>query len=133
MSFSYALNLILLLVGLLVFYRIIKGSGPLEFWHLVSTRSADGIIYTDNDKVGQMTGLVFGTWVVCWMALTHTLEIWYFAAWLLYASGMGAFSKWARAMISDRYGSRGKEPEKTDQPGTISATTPAGGTMKMTP
>jgi len=103
-NFHDGLNLILLLLGLLVFYRIIKGTGSLEFWHLLSTKSADGIIYTDNDKVGQMTGLVFGTWIVCWLALTNNLTPYYFAIWLVYAAGMGAFAKWARAFITDRFG-----------------------------
>ena len=133
MNFHDGLNLILLLLGLFVFYRVIKGTHQLEFWHLVSTRSADGVIYTDGDKVAQILVLIVSTWVICYLALTSNLEIWYFAAWLLYGSGMGAFSKWARAMISDRYGSAGKIPEKLDPPGTLSATTPAGGTMKMTP
>lgn len=106
-----AFNLILLLCGLLVFYRVVSGDNPLEFWHLISTKSADGVVYVDNDKVGQVTVLLFSTWVIGWLTMTAKLEIWYFAAWLLYGSGMGAFSKWARAMISDRYGAKGKEPE----------------------
>ena len=101
-----AFNLILLLCGLLVFYRIVSGDNPLEFWHLISTKSTDGVVYVDNDKVGQVLVLLFSTWVIGWLTMTAKLEIWYFAAWLLYGSGMGAFSKWARAMISDRYGAK---------------------------
>lgn len=136
MSAEYAFNLVVLLLLALTFYRVVHAAAnELEFWHLLSTRSADGRIYLDNDKIGQMAGLVFGTWIVCWLAYTNHLTIYYFAAWLLYASGMGAFSKWARAMIADRYGAKGKEPEKLpDPPGTISATSgPAGSTMKVTP
>lgn len=115
MIFHDALNLILLLLGLLVFYRIVNGNNPLEWWHLVSTKSADGIVYFENDKVGQMTGLIFGTWVICWLALTNELTPYYFAIWLVYAAGMTAFAKWARAFITDRFGSKGKhqEPDAT--------------------
>ena len=111
MNFHGGLNLILLLCGLLILNRIVNGNNPLEWWHLVSTKSADGIIYFDNDKVGQMTGLVFGTWVVCWLALTNELTVYYFGVWLIYAAGMTAFAKWARAFVTDRFGSKGKEPE----------------------
>jgi len=107
-SFHDALNLILLLLGLLVFYRVVNGDNPLEFWHLVSSRSADGIVYADNDKIGQLTGLVFSTWVICWLALTKELTVYYFGVWLVYAAGMGAFAKWARAFITDRFGHKTK-------------------------
>lgn len=123
MNFHDGLNLILLLCGLLVFYRIIKGAQKLEFWHLLSTRSADGIIYTDNDKVGQMTGLIFGTWIVCWLALTNELTVYYFGVWLIYAAGMTAFAKWARAFVTDRFGSKGKQPESDPQPLVKTTTT----------
>lgn len=119
MNFHDALNLILLCLGLLVFYRIIHGTGPLQFWHMVSAKSADGIIYVDNDKVGQLTGLVFGTWVICWLALTQELTVYYFGVWLVYAAGMGAFAKWARAFITDRFG---KSPSK-QEPDTATVTT----------
>ena len=116
MDMQHAFNLIALLVLLLVFYRVVKSDdNDLEFWHLLSTRSADGKVYVDNEKVGQLVGLLFGTWIVCWLAYTGKLEILYFAVWLLYASGMGAFSKWARAMIADRYGRKGKRPEEKPQ------------------
>ena len=111
MSFHDALNLILLLCGLLVFYRIIRGAQQLEFWHLISVTSADGKIWTDNDKVGQMTGLVFGTWIVCWLAYTNELTVYYFGVWLIYSAGMTAFAKWARAFVTDRFG---KAPPKTE-------------------
>jgi hypothetical protein len=133
---SEAFNLILLLIIVLAFYRTVNSEkNKLEFWHALSTRSADGVIYFDNDKIGQMTGLLFSTWIVCWLAYTDHLTIYYFGAWLLYASGMGAFSKWARAMITSRYGAKDKEPDKARDPsGTISATsTPTGSTMKITP
>ena len=122
METQHAFNLIVLLVLLLVFYRIVRNEdNELEFWHLLSTRSADGKVYVDNDKIGQLTGLLFGTWIVCWLAYTGRLEILYFAVWLLYASGMGAFSRWARAMIADRYGREGKRPE--EPPSTTTTTT----------
>lgn len=127
MSFHDGLNLILLLCGLLVFYRIIKGTQQLEFWHLISTTAADGKIWTDNDKVGQMTGLIFGTWVVCWLALTNELTVYFFGVWLIYAAGMTAFAKWARAFVTDRFGSKGKQPEP--EPPQVTTTT----TTKVTP
>ena len=127
MTFHDALNLILLLLGLLVFYRIMRGKNPLEVWHMVSARSADGIVYVDNDKVGQLTGLIFGTWVICWLALTGDLTPYYFAIWLVYAAGMGAFAKWARAFITDRFGAKGKQPEP--EPPQVTTTT----TTKVTP
>ena len=122
MSFREGLNLILLLCGLLVFYRIINGKNELEFWHLVSVTSDDGKVWTDNDKVGQMVGLVFGTWIVCWLALTDELTPYYFAIWLIYAAGMTAFAKWARALVADRFGARGKQPEP-EPPSTTTTTT----------
>lgn len=109
MNFHDGLNLILLLLGLLVFYRIVGGKNPLEYWHLISTKAADGIVYLDNDKVGQLTGLIFGTWVICWLALTGHLSVYYFGVWLVYAAGMGAFAKWARAFITDRFGKAAKK------------------------
>ena len=111
MNFYDGLNLILLLCGLFIFYRIIDGNNPLQLWHLLSVRAADGTVFTDNDKIGQMTGLVFGTWIVCWLALTAELTPYYFAIWLIYAAGMTAFAKWARAFVTDKFGSKGKEPE----------------------
>lgn len=131
MNFHEALNLILLLLGLLIFYRVVGDrDNPLEYWHLVSTRSADGVVYTDNDKVGQLTGLIFGTWVICWLALTGDLTTYYFAIWLVYAAGMGAFAKWARAFITDRFGSKGKQPEpEPPAPPQVTTTT----TTKVVP
>lgn len=100
-----AFNLIMLLLLIWAFYRVVDDrSNDLEFWHLYSTRAADGKIYLDLDKIGMNVGLVFSTWVIVWLTYTAKLEITYFAAWLLYASGMGAFSKWARGIISNRYG-----------------------------
>lgn len=112
MSFHDGLNLILLLLGLLVFYRVIGGNNPLEFWHLISAKSADGKVYVDNDKVGQLVGLAFGTWVICWLALTEHLTVYYFGVWLVYAAGMGAFAKWARAFITDRFGHKPQAKKK---------------------
>ena len=128
MTFHDALNLILLLLGLLVFYRIMRGKNPLEVWHMVSAKSADGVVYVDNDKVGQLTGLIFGTWVICWLALTGDLTPYYFAIWLVYAAGMGAFAKWARAFITDRFGAKGKQPEPEPTPNVTTTTT-----TKVTP
>ena len=128
MSFHDALNLILLLLGLLVFYRIMRGKNPLEVWHMVSAKSADGVVYVDNDKVGQLTGLIFGTWVICWLALTGDLTPYYFAIWMVYAAGMGAFAKWARAFITDRSGAKGKQPEPEPTPNVTTTTT-----TKVTP
>jgi len=51
----------------------------------------------------------------------------YFAIWLVYAAGMGAFAKWARAFITDRFGSKGKQPEP--EPPQVTTTT----TTKVTP
>lgn len=109
MNFHDGLNLILLLLGLLVFYRIVNGNNPLQFWHLISTTSEDNKVFIDNDKVGQLTVLIFSTWVICWLALTKDLNIYYFAAWLVYGAGMGAFAKWARAFITDRFGHERKQ------------------------
>ena len=122
MSFHDGLNLILLLCGLLIFYRIVKNAEQLELWHLVSTTSADGKIWTDNDKVGQMTGLIFGTWVICWLALTGDLTVYYFGVWLIYAAGMSAFGKWSRAFVTDRFGGKGKAPEPDAQVTTTTTT-----------
>lgn len=128
MSFHDALNLILLLLGLFIFYRIVKGAKPLEFWHLISVTSANGQVWTDPDKVGQLTGLVFGTWVICYLTLKGDLTIYLFGAWLIYAAGMGAFAKWARAFITDRFGSKGKVPEPPEPVGVVTTTT-----TKVTP
>ena len=122
MNFHDALNLILLLLGLFVFYRVVKNTEKLEFWHLISVTSADGKVWTDNDKVGQLTGLVFGTWIICWLALTKELTVYYFGVWLIYAAGMTAFAKWARAFVTDRFGAKGKEPE-SPPPSTTTTTT----------
>lgn len=131
MNFHDGLNLILLLLGLLVFYRIIKGAQRLEFWHLISVTSADGQIWTDNDKVGQMTGLIFGTWIVCWLTLTVKVVDGYYVAalaiWLIYCAGMTAFAKWARAFVTDRFGKSPPKPE----PETPQVTTTT--TTKVTP
>lgn len=123
MNFHDALNLILLLLGLLVFYRIIKNTEKLEFWHLISVTSADGKIWTDNDKVGQLTGLIFGTWVICWLALTKELTVYYFGVWLIYAAGMTAFAKWARAFVTDRFGKSTHKPEPEQAQVTTTTTT----------
>jgi len=122
-NFHDALNLILLLLGLLVFYRIIKGTAQLEFWHLISVTSADGKVWTDPDKVGQLTGLIFSTWVICWLALTQDLTVYYFGVWLVYAAGMGAFAKWARAFITDRFGKAPVKPEPESAQVTTTTTT----------
>lgn len=124
MNFHDALNLVLLLLGLLVFYRIIKNTEKLEFWHLISITSADGKVWTDNDKVGQLTGLIFGTWIVCWLALTNELTVYYFGVWLIYAAGMTAFAKWARAFVTDKFGKNGhREPEPPPPPMVKTTTT----------
>ena len=122
MNFHDGLNLILLLCGLLIFYRIIKGAEQLEFWHLISVTSSDGKVWSDNDKVGQMTGLVFGTWIVCWLALTNELTVYYFGVWLIYAAGMTAFAKWARAFVTDRFG-RAPQKQEPEAPSTVTTTT----------
>ncbi|MDO8703305.1 MAG: hypothetical protein Q7J84_00015 [Sulfuricaulis sp.] len=123
MNFHDGLNLILLLLGLFVFYRLVKSAEQLEFWHLISVTSADGKIWTDNDKVGQMTGLVFGTWIVCWLALTNELTVYYFGVWLIYAAGMTAFAKWARAFVTDRFGKAPAVREPDPPPPSTTTTT----------
>lgn len=109
---QHAFNLIVLLIFLLAVYRIVRDENPVEFWHFISSHAADGKVYGDLDKAGQIIGLVFSTWVVCFLAYTggmkETTGVVVFVAWLIYASGMGAFSKWARAFISSRYGKADK-------------------------
>lgn len=120
MDIREAFNLIILLIFLLAFYRIVRDpSNELEFWQIFSTKAADGKIYFDLDKFGQLVGLVFSTWIVTWLAYGNHLNDWtgvvIFAAWLIYASGMGAFSKWARAFITSRYASEHRpEPTRTE-------------------
>ena len=126
MNFHDGLNLILLLLGLLVFYRVIKNTEKLEFWHLISVTSADGKIWTDNDKIGQMTGLVFSTWVISYITLTVKILDGYYVAcvsiWLIYCAGMTAFGKWARAVVSDRFSKTPQRPEP-EAPSTVTTTT----------
>ena len=126
MNFHDALNLILLLCGLFILNRIVSGDNPLEWWHLVSTRSADGKIYFDNDKIGQMTGLVFSTWVVSYITLTVKILDGYYVAcvaiWLIYCAGMTAFGKWARAVVADRFSKAPQRPEP-EAPSTVTTTT----------
>lgn len=132
MTLQQAFNLILFFAAVWAVYKIVNArNNDLEFWHAFSTRSADGRIYLDNDKIGQMTGLAFSTWIVCWLAYTKDLTIYFFAAWLIYASGMGAFSKWARAMIADRYSKPSRAvPEPMGSTETNIKTDASGTTVK---
>ena len=117
MEIHVAFNLIVLLVFLLAFYRIISsGKNKLEFWHFLSSKSVDGVYHSDLDKLGQIVGLLVSTWVIVWLTYRDLIvKEWtgvaVFAAWLIYASGMGAFSKWARAFISSRYGAQHARPQ----------------------
>lgn len=129
-----AFNLVLLLIALLTFARIVGDKkNPLEFWHLFGTKAADGEYYVDNDRVGQIIGLVFGMWVVGECVYQGLMGQWtgvaIFAAWLIYASGMGAFAKWARAFISSRYG---RDTERHEEPHAVTTTTTKTDT-KVTP
>lgn len=103
-----AFNLILLLIVVLVVYRVIHDpASPIQFWHAFSTKAADGVVYLDIDKVGMLVGLFGSSWVIGWLTYVNKLEVIYFIAWLIYCSGMGAFSKWARGIISNRYSKNG--------------------------
>lgn len=110
-----AFNLILLLIALLAFNRIVGAkSNTLEFWHIFATRSADGIYYVDNDRIGQIAGLVFGAWVVGEITYRDIIKEWsgvvVFIAWLVYAANMAAFGKWARGFLASRYAHRSEQP-----------------------
>lgn len=112
LSIGLVLNLLVLFVAVGVFFFIIKShDNPLKFWHLIGTRSADGVYYVDNDKVAQFCGLIFGTWVICFLTWTKTEitteYVIVLAFWWLYCAGMTAFGKFARAFVHDKFGSKG--------------------------
>lgn len=118
-----ALSLVVFLVLVLFFYEVVRsGKNDLEFWQVFATRSdRDNRYYIDHDKIGQLVGLGFSTWVVVYLALHDGLgdgwaSVALFGTWLAYCSAMAAFSKVVRGFIKSRWGGGTSTPSSPPMP-----------------
>lgn len=93
-------------LGLLGFiYYVMSDNNPLEWWHFIATRGADGQHYADIDKLGKVVGIFTSSTVVIWMGYQSKLDTGLLLAYLAFVGGIGGYSAYLR---SKREGSEGR-------------------------
>jgi len=102
-----AMGVIAFLVLLLAFVRVVNGeNNDLEWWHLVSTRAADGGQYADWNKIGQGLGVVLCVWLPAVYVYSPKMEAVGLAAVmgvaLLYLGGVSGYAANLRAKRGSR-------------------------------
>jgi hypothetical protein len=101
-----AMGVIAFLVLMLAFVRVINGENDLEWWHLVSTRAADGSQYADWNKIGQGLGVVLCVWLPAVYVYSPKMEAVGLAAVmgvaLLYLGGVSGYAANLRAKRGSR-------------------------------
>jgi len=112
-----AMGVIAFLVLLLAFVRVVNGeNNDLEWWHLVSTRAADGGQYADWNKIGQGLGVVLCVWLPAVYVYSPKMEAVGLAAVmgvaLLYLGGVSGYA----ANLRSKQGSRETVTEPAAEP-----------------
>jgi len=96
-----AMGAIVFLVLIMAFVRVVNGENDLEWWHLVSTRAADGSQYADWNKIGQGLGVVLCVWLPAVYVYSPKMEAVGLAAVmgvaLLYLGGVSGYAANLRA------------------------------------
>jgi len=118
-----AMGVIAFLVLLLAFVRVVNGeNNDLEWWHLVSTRAADGGQYADWNKIGQGLGVVLCVWLPAVYVYSPKMEAVGLAAVmgvaLLYLGGVSGYA----ANLRSKQGSV-ETTRTTETPGAPSKVT----------
>lgn len=118
-----ALTFIVALLLLLGFVRVMSsGDNPLEWWHLVSSRSADGVQYADWDRIGRGLGVVLCTWLPAVYVYSPKME----------AVGLAAVMGVALAYLGGVSGYAALLRSKRGEVETTKVTEPAPGPTKTT-
>jgi len=111
-----AIGVVAFLVLMLAFVRIVNGENDLEWWHLVSTRAADGSQYADWNKIGQGLGVVLCVWLPAVYVYSPKMEAVGLAAVmgvaLLYLGGVSGYA----ANLRSKQGSRETVTEPAAEP-----------------
>lgn len=117
-----ALTAVVVLLVMLAFVRIVNSEeNHLEWWHLVSTRAADGQQYADWNKIGQGLGVVLCVWLPAVYVYSPKLEAGGLAAVMAVALAyLGGVSGYA-ATLRSRQGQT--ETTKTTETGAAKITT----------
>lgn len=105
---SHLVGVLLLLLGLIGIHLIINGENPLRWWHFISTRAPDGKEYADLDKLGKVTGIIVGSYVV----VTNKIDAYFL---LVYLSYVGAVAGWS-AYLRSKNGSELPPKPSTPEP-----------------
>lgn len=97
-----ALSAIIVLLLLLAMVRIINsGDNDLQWWHLVSTKAADGGQYADWNRIGQGLGVVLCVWLPAVYVYSPKMEAVGLAAVmgvaLLYLGGVSSYAATLRS------------------------------------
>ncbi len=111
-QFVGVLAMVLGVLGMLAWIMLDKGN-PLECWQFIATKGADGQHYADLDKVGKITGIVFGSWAVIKLAYDHPDLVGYAAvlgADFAFTGGSAGYSAFLRA--KQALGDQQKEVDK---------------------
>lgn len=90
---QHLMGVLVLLLLLLVLHFVINGENPLKWWHFISTRAADGREYADIDKLGKVTGIVVGSYVV----VTNKIDASFLFVYLSYVGGIAGWSAYLRS------------------------------------
>jgi hypothetical protein len=99
---AVALTSVILLLFLLFLVRTINSNNNnLEWWHLFSTRGADGKPYADWDKIGKGVGVMMCIWLPAVYVYSSKMEAMGLAAVMGVALGyLGAVSGYAATLRS---------------------------------
>lgn len=118
-------------------YRYVNsGCNPLRWWHFIASRGADGSYYADLNKLGQVTGIAFGSFAVLNVSGNAKSDFTGFATVLLayfaFVGGVAGYSAYLRSKSGQRETTTTTEPAPTTPNKTTTrtvepaATPPAG-------
>jgi hypothetical protein len=92
-----------LIVAIFVFFsfvlsRIVNAvENPLQWWHFISTRAADGNQYADIDKLGKIVGIVVSSFIVLLMTHHDKMDAVVLGVYLAFVGGIAGYSAYLRA------------------------------------
>lgn len=78
-------------------WRTMSGENPLEWWHFISSKGADGKDYADIDKLGKVVALFISSWVMMVMTFNSKMDAMMMMTYLAYAGAVGGWSAYLRA------------------------------------
>lgn len=111
-------------------YRYIhSGCNPLRWWHFISSKGADGSYYADLNKLGQVTGIAFGSFSVLLLSSNAKADFVGFAAvltaYFAFVGGVAGYSAYLRSKSGQVQTTTVTEPVSAPVKTTTTTTEPA--------